>query len=98
MTGDPQVDNAVDREYKWARERAEAMQGFYIHLLVYFVVNGGLFLINWATKGADGGWWAIWPLMGWGVGLAIHALTIAVPVFSEDWTERRAQRYLEKRH
>jgi|TARA_B110000240_G_scaffold197708_1_gene253982 hypothetical protein len=29
-----------------------------------------LWVLNWFTT--DDTWWAIWPTMGWGVGLAIH--------------------------
>jgi hypothetical protein len=81
----------ADAEYERARERAKALQGLYIHLLVFAVVNAGLFLFNWATRGPDGAWWFYWPLLGWGIAVAIHLLTF-IPVFSPDWAERRAAR------
>jgi 2TM domain len=87
-----------DREYQQARERAKEIQGLYIHLLVYAVINTGLFLINWLTRGADGGWWFWWPLLGWGVGVAIHVVVTFVPVFSSEWAERRAERMLGRRN
>jgi hypothetical protein len=86
-----------DAEFKRARERAQALQGLYIHLLVYAVVNTGLFLINWATRGPEGGWWFYWPLLGWGVAVAIHAMSIVAPIFSPDWADRRAERMLGRR-
>ena len=86
-----------DREYQQARERAKAIQGLYIHLLVYAVVNTGLFLINWLTRGGDGSWWFFWPLLGWGVAVAIHVVVTFVPVFAPDWAERRAERTLGRR-
>jgi hypothetical protein len=86
-----------DREYQQARERAKAIQGLYIHLLVYAVINTGLFLINWLTRGGDGGWWFYWPLLGWGVGVAIHVVVTFVPVFAPEWAERRAERMLGRR-
>ena len=46
-----------DRLLRAARERAEAIQGLYIHLLVYVVINAGLFGINWLTRGDSGVWW-----------------------------------------
>ena len=58
--------------YKAAHHRAEAIQGLYIHLLVFVVINAGLFGINWFTRGDDGGWWFYWLLI-WGVGVALHA-------------------------
>jgi hypothetical protein len=70
----------ADTEYQHARERAKAIQGLYLHLLVYAVVNAGLFLINWATRGPDGAWWFYRPLLGWSVAVAIHLLVTFVPV------------------
>lgn len=81
--------------YKAARTRAEQVQGLLVHLLVYAVINGGLFAINALTRGAEGGWWFYWSLFGWGVGLAIHALVTFAPVFSPDWVDRRARRAVE---
>jgi hypothetical protein len=79
-----------------ADKRAEELQGFYIHLLVYAVVNAGLFAINALTRGDEGGWWFYWPLLGWGIGLLIHTLTTFGPVFSSDWKERKAQELYER--
>lgn len=84
-------------EVRRAKARAEALQGLYIHLLVYLVINAGLFVVNLLTRGDDGGWWFLWPLAIWGVALLIHVVATYVPVFSPDWAERRAARMLEER-
>ena len=94
-TSDP---TEQDRAYLAARERAEAIQGLYIHLLVYLVVNAGLFGINWVTTSGDGGWWFYWPLLGWGIGLGIHLLTVIIPVFSSSWVDQRTDRIIKKSH
>src|SRR3954464_14096843 len=45
-------------------------QGFRIHLTFYVLVN--LMLIGiWAASGG-GYFWPIWPIMGWGMGIAGH--------------------------
>jgi hypothetical protein len=90
----PQDEEAA---YQQARERAEAIQGLYIHLLVYLVINACLFAINWFTTGGDGGWWFVWPLLGWGIGLLIHVLVVVAPVFSSDWVDRKADRIMSNR-
>ncbi len=59
-----------------AQLRARAKYGFYKHLAVFFVINLMLFLINIIT--GPGYFWSIWPLMGWGVAIAIHALRVFV--------------------
>jgi hypothetical protein len=74
----------------WARERAETAQGLYIHALVFALFNGGLFVMNWLTRGDEGSWWFQWPLMIWGMGFVIHFVTIVLPVFSSSWVDRRA--------
>ncbi|MCH8979513.1 MAG: 2TM domain-containing protein [Armatimonadetes bacterium] len=41
------------------------------HVFAYFIVNALLVAINWFTS--DRLTWAVWPILGWGVGLAFHA-------------------------
>ena len=53
-----------------ARRRAKAKLGWYIHAAVYLAVNLVLVAISVATGRA----WAIYPLLGWGLGLALHGL------------------------
>jgi hypothetical protein len=49
-----------------------ARRSFYAHLGPYVVVN--LFLVMLYLLTSPGGYfWPIWPMMGWGVGLGIHA-------------------------
>ena len=43
-------------------------------------------------------WWAIWPTLGWGIGLLTHGIT-ALPVwgfFSEEWEERKVKELMER--
>ena len=55
-----------------AVRRARAKLGFFSHAAVYLVVNTGLI----ALSLANGGRWAIFPLLGWGVGLLFHGLSV----------------------
>jgi ribosomal protein L7/L12 len=43
---------------------------FYGHLLTYVLVNGFLVVVNLVTSSAY--FWALWPILGWGLGLAFH--------------------------
>jgi hypothetical protein len=88
-----------DPLFRAAEKRAEMLQGYYIHLLVYAAINLGLFLINLVTRGDSGGWWFYWPLLGWGIGLLVHTLVTFGGVFSDEWRERKAvQLYDRSRH
>jgi len=62
--------------YEKAKARAEAKLGFFIHLGVYVAVNLLLTAINLSTSARYS--WAVWPLMGWGIALAIDALRVFV--------------------
>ena len=95
------IDQRVDETRRddaaqHARERAEMIQGLYIHFFVFAVINGGLFLINWATRGDGGGWWFVWPTLIWSVALLVHVIATVFPVFSESWVDRKARQLAER--
>ncbi len=70
-----------------ARERVDVLRGYYSHLASYVAVNLFLAAINLVTS--PGSWWFIYPLLGWGIGLAIH--TAEVFWTGTDWEERKLQ-------
>ena len=55
-----------------ARRRAGARMGWYAHALVYLLVNAALL----AMAFANGRTWALFPALGWGLGLALHGLGV----------------------
>ena len=57
---------------RMARRRAGAKMGWYIHATVYVLVN--LFLVLLATSRGQS--WAMYPLLGWGLGLLIHGAVV----------------------
>jgi hypothetical protein len=59
-----------------ATKAVDAKIGFYVHLVVYAVVNAGLIAINLLTSTEH--LWFKWPLLGWGVGVFFHALAVFV--------------------
>jgi 2TM domain len=54
-----------------ALERLKKKSEFRAHLLAYVLVNAFLVVI-WAVTGADF-FWPVFPIAGWGIGLAFHA-------------------------
>ena len=55
-----------------ARRRAGARMGWYTHAFVYLVVN----LVLAALSLGTGRHWAIFPALGWGLGLLLHGLGV----------------------
>ena len=79
-----------------ARLRLAALKGFYIHLFVFAMVVAGLAIINLATGGP---WWVLWVLLGWGIGILAHALTVfgRTSRLVADWEARKLQQFLNER-
>ena len=87
--------NEQEIKYQKAKAKVEALKGFYIHLIAYVVVNLILFAINMIVS--PDSLWFFWPLTGWGVGFAIHALFVFGfgPGFGADWEERKIREFME---
>ena len=86
--------NEQEIKYLKAKERATALRGFYGHLSVYVIVNLGLFLINMTTSPET--LWFIWPLMGWGIAVALHALRVLVAAPGASWEEKKIVELMKK--
>lgn len=58
------------------KKQREARKGFFIHLIVYLLVIGGLAYLDYghAAEGEDH--WVQWPAMGWGIGIFFHGLGV----------------------
>lgn len=57
-----------------ARRRAKAKLGWFSHAAIYLAVNLGLI----ALAVANDSHWAVYPLLGWGLGLLMHGLSVWV--------------------
>jgi transcriptional regulator with XRE-family HTH domain len=85
------------------REEAEAfkyvrkLRGFYSHLTIYILVISGLCLVNLLTKPQK--IWFIYPLLGWGIGLFIHASQVFTRLspFGVEWEKRQVEKYLGRK-
>jgi vacuolar-type H+-ATPase subunit I/STV1 len=84
------MDDAVERR-EAAIKRVKAKRDFKNHLAIYLMVNG-LFVIIWAV-GGGGYFWPVWPLAGWGVGVAFNAWNV---YFEKPITENEIRREMER--
>jgi len=86
----PLTDEEIERR---AKRRVDQKMGFYVHALVFVLVNLGLYAINTATGGAR---WSHWPLWGWGLGLAIHGVVTFLSLRGEGFRERMLADEIER--
>ena len=88
------METLTDKQlHEIARKRVD----FRRHLLVYFVINGVLWLI-WFSTG-EGYPWPIWPMAGWGIGVVFHYLFEyrSSRFLSEEEEYKKLKRELEER-
>ena len=82
-----------------ARRRAGAKMGWYIHLTVYVLVNLLMFGLSRYAFGHRP--WSVYPLLGWGVGLVLHGISVFMlgkgSSFRERLMERERERLLQQR-
>ncbi len=85
------------QDYERAHARVQALKGYYIHASTFVVVNIALFTINVLVGGA---WWFYWPLMGWGIGLGVHALAVfgfgGGGSWGRQWEERKMREMMDE--
>ena len=72
-----------------ARKQAKREASFYRHLTSFVLVNAFLVALNLFTS--PGHFWAIYPLLGWGIGLASDAFGTFGSGVGGGWIERRTQ-------
>jgi hypothetical protein len=75
-----------------ARRRAKAKLGFWGHATVYVAVNAALVAISLAT----GRHWAVYPLLGWGLGLMLHGVSVWLFAPGNQVLERMVERERER--
>ena len=76
-----------------ARKRAGAKLGWFIHAAVFVVVNLFVFGMSQYAFGARP--WSVKPLLGWGLGLALHGISVWFLGTGGGLRERMVQRERE---
>lgn len=81
-------------ELSRARRKVAALKGLYIHGSIFAVVMIALFFVD-LLSGSD--WWIQWVLIGWGIGVASHAVAVYFDVSNHvaAWEERKLDEILQ---
>lgn len=78
-----------------ALRRKDAVKGFWIHFAAFVLVMPLLLIINVV---ASPGWWVQWPFLGWGIGVAVHALAVfgLGGWLSPAWEQKKVREYMDE--
>lgn len=81
---------------KVARKRADDLQGFMRHFGSFLAVGLFFLILNLITDRHS--LWFFWPMLPWGVGLAIHGWNVLWNdrLFDDEWAERKARSIIER--
>lgn len=84
-----------DDSYVRARKHVEELKGFYSSLISYFLFIPFFIFINYWTS-----WdfkWFWFPIIGWGIGLSIHAFKVFVNdgPFGRSWEKRKIEQFMK---
>ncbi|WP_157421913.1 2TM domain-containing protein [Acidovorax sp. Root219] len=88
---EPLTPEAIE---KLARKRAGAKLGWYMHAVLYVVVN--LIVFSMSRYGFGNRPWSVYPLLGWGLGLALHGVSVFILGTGSGLRERMVQKERER--
>jgi len=88
--------NAIEPREEEILAQVRDIKGFYQHALSYALVNVVLAVAN--VIWYPGHFWALWCILGWGIGLASHGLAVfeVFTFFDADWEKRQVEKRLGK--
>lgn len=81
----------MDRQslYKTAKKRAGEKRRFFSHFLSWAVMSIFFIMLNIITSDY---FWAIFPIMAWGIGVAMHG----IKVYTHDWEDSETEREVRR--
>lgn len=88
-------------QYENALKRVKRVKGFYMHLMVYVVINLFIVMINIQNLKADESYFKLenfFTAFFWGIGLLSHFLSVFGPnlFLGKNWEERKIQELMEQ--
>ena len=84
--------NKENLAYKKAAKRVKELKGFYGNLTSYCLVIPFLLILNLLTSPQE--LWFYWPMLGWGLGLTLHA--VSVFGIGKSWEEKKIKELMEQ--
>ena len=84
--------NKENRAYEKAAKRVKDLKGFYGNLTSYCLVIPFLLILNLLTSPEH--LWFYWPMLGWGLGLTLHA--VSTFGIGKNWEEKKIRELMEE--
>jgi hypothetical protein len=91
-----------EERYNLAYKRVKKIKGFYVHALVYVLVNLFIIATSYNRNSFDSFDFFRWETFStaflWGIGLLVHGLSVFGRniFFGQNWEERKIQEFMEK--
>ena len=91
-----------DTSYDLAYKRVKRIKGFYIHLLVYILINAFIMISsynqNWTNDENFWQWQNFNTVLFWGIGLLAHGMSVfgSTMFFGRNWEEKKIQELMDK--
>lgn len=87
--------------YEAAKKRVEKLKGFYVHFLVYLIVNAFIIYANYQHGNPKGSFFELQNFSTaffWGIGLAAHGLNVFSLdlFFGKEWEERKVRELMDR--
>jgi 2TM domain len=87
--------------YEKALKCVKKIKGFYIHLLVYVVINVMIIIVNIQNLDKEDSYFQLENFstaLFWGIGLLSHALSVFGPnlFLGKDWEDKKIKELMEK--
>ena len=92
-----ELEDGRDPQEENIRRQVRSERAFLIHVAFFIIANALLLGINLIT--APQKIWAVWPLLGWGLGLFLHGLRVYTRhsrFLGEEWERRRVEERLKR--
>lgn len=90
----PDSGTEASDQLEKARKDVHAIRDFWAHLGLYLIIMAVSFGVNLLTSPDH--LWVWWPALGWGIGIAFHALSVFEEQFlGQFWEQRQIRKRLD---
>lgn len=102
------MEKSIETKRELAKKRVAEIKGFFRHLKIFLVVNGGLFILKkgWLLPLLPDGFpqetyyfeWVDLHIVIWGIILAVHGITLYRHkiTFLKKWEDRQIKKYMDE--